>query len=181
MGPAQLAKQPPTAKRGTGVWEGAHTRDLPGRDKPVGKMSPWLVSGCSHHCHLPKDRAKSAVAAEPTITVDYVPALPGAQCSPHPCFEAPSSSWLQGQHHCSKISRCASRCHLLQGWPGSLRASWAELAGRACSTPSPGVQALASPCLTSSGIRKEPGTIIKAKKMPHNPPSSSGFKREWQQ
>lgn len=34
----------------------------------MGKMSPWLGLGWSHHCPLPKDRAKSGVTAEPTIT-----------------------------------------------------------------------------------------------------------------
>lgn len=89
------------------------TRDLPGREKSVGKMSPWLVSGWSHHCPLPKHRSKSVVAAEPVIMVDYAAAPPGAQHSPRPRFEVPSSLWLWGWHWGSKMPRHAPRFCLL--------------------------------------------------------------------
>lgn len=150
------------------------TRGLPGRHKPVGKMSLWLVLGCSHHYHLPKDRAKSAVAAEPTITVDYVPALPGGQCSPHP------RSRLWGHHQCSKIPLCAPMCHLLQGWPGSLRAFWTELVGESLQHPFPRGSSTCQPLPNVQWDQEGAWHHHQSQKLPHNPLSSSGFQRERQ-
>lgn len=64
---------------------------------------PRLVLGRSQHCPLPKGRAKPVVTAEPTVTVDYGPALPEAQHSPPPLFAAPRSPLLWGQQRGSKI------------------------------------------------------------------------------
>lgn len=70
--PAQPAPQPPLQRGALGCGkELTRSRDLPGREKSAGKMSPWLFLGWSHHCPLPKDRAKSVVAAEPMITAHY--------------------------------------------------------------------------------------------------------------
>lgn len=175
--PVQLSQpcNPPLQRGALGCGkELTPSRDLPGRKKSAGKMSPWLFLGWSHHCPLPKDRAKSVVAAEPMITVHYTPALPGAKHSSCPPLNStaahgPGAGAGAAKSHdvpqgfaCSKNGPCVPR-----------RESWQ---GRARRTPSPGARVLARPCLTLTGLRKEPGSCPRAREEPLALPSSSGFK-----
>lgn len=86
------------------------------------------------------------ITAEPTVTVDYGPAWPEAQHSPHPPFAAPEA-------HCPGASIGAVKSHdMPQGFVFSEagqdpcmppRESWQ---GRVSGTPSLEAQVFTSPC-----------------------------------
>lgn len=121
------------------------------------------------------------VTAEPTLAVDYGPALPETQHSPHPPFAAPRSPlpWAStGEAKSHDMPQGFVFSEAGQGPCVPPRESWQ---GRASGTPSLGARVLTSPCPTPRRIRKEPGSFTRGRAVPHDPLSCCGFKQELEQ